>query len=96
MEHLRPSARKKTDETTAEQSAKAQEQITLKPYQRPELTPEEKELAAENAEKLIRKYGYTNLVKMLGMLALENARLVKEIQEHRAARGFEPLPTFKV
>ena len=29
-------------------------------------------------------------------LALENVRLAKECNEHRAARGFEPLPTFKV
>ncbi len=33
---------------------------------------------------------------MLAALCLENVRLVKEINEHRAARGIEPLKTFKV
>ncbi len=68
----------------------------LQPYTRPELTEEERILAANDAQKLVRKYGMTNLGQMLGMLVLENTRLVKEIQEHRKARGFEPLPTFKV
>ena len=65
-------------------------------YTRPEL--EEKEIiqARMDAQKLIRKYGMNNLPKMLSALVLENARLVKEINEHRAARGIAPLETFEV
>jgi hypothetical protein len=65
-------------------------------YVRPEL--EEKEIiqARMNAATLVRKYGMTRLPDMLKLLILENVRLVKEINEHRAARGIEPLETFKV
>jgi hypothetical protein len=67
-----------------------------KPYQRPEL--EEKDIiqARMDAAKLIRKYGMSKTMQMLNALIVENVRLTKEIQEHRAARGFESLPTFKV
>lgn len=65
-------------------------------YQRPELTDEDKKQAEADAQKLIRKYGIANLPKMLAALAVENVRLVKEINQHRAARGIDPLPTFEV
>lgn len=65
-------------------------------YKRPELTEEDKRKAEADAMTLIRKYGMGNLPKMLAALAVENVRLVKEIQEHRAARGIAPLETFEV
>lgn len=70
--------------------------MTSTPYQRPELTEEDKQTAAEDVKKLMRKYGMGNVPKIIGALVLENIRLVKEIQEHRAARGIEPLKTYEV
>lgn len=71
--------------------------VYLKPsYIRPELSEEDKATAERDCKKLIQKYGYNNLPKILAALAVENIRLVKEINEHRAARGIEPLPTFEV
>jgi len=68
----------------------------LLPYNRPELTSEDMKKAEEDARKLVKKYGYSNLPKMLAALCVENVRLTKECQEHRAARGLEPLPIFEV
>jgi hypothetical protein len=65
-------------------------------YTRPELTEADKKQAELDAMKLIRKWGYSNLPKMLAALCLENVRLVKEINEHRAARGIDPLPTYEI
>lgn len=41
-------------------------------------------------------YGYNNLPKMLAALCVENVRLTKEVNEHRAARGIDPLETYEV
>lgn len=65
-------------------------------YQRPELTDADKATAERDSKALVKKYGYNNLPKILAALAVENVRLVKEINEHRAARGIDPLPTFEV
>src|SRR3972149_3970982 len=59
------------------------------PYASPELTDENKKKANEDANKLIKKHGYNNLPKMLAYLCIENVRLVKEINEHRAARSID-------
>lgn len=66
------------------------------PYTRPELDEKELDQAQADARALIRKYGMNNAIKIIALLAVENSRLTKEVNEHRAARGFEPLPTFKV
>jgi hypothetical protein len=66
------------------------------PYTRPELTAEDTKRAEEYAAKVFRRYGITKVVIMVAALALENVRLLKEINEHRAARGIEPLPMFEV
>jgi len=65
-------------------------------YVRPEL--EEKDLiqARMDAAALVRKYGMKRLPEMLQALVIENVKLTKEINEHRTARGIEPLPTYKV
>lgn len=65
-------------------------------YQRPELTEADKQAAAEDVKKLMRKYGMGNVPKIIGALALENIRLVKEVNEHRATLGIEILPIFEV
>jgi len=66
------------------------------PYTRPELTAEDREQAEEYAGKMIRRYGMGRVLVMVAALCLENVRLVKEVNEHRAARGIDPLPTFEV
>jgi len=65
-------------------------------YTRPELTDQDRKQAETEAKKLLRKYGYSNFPKMLAALCIENVRLVKEINEHRAALGIDPLETFEV
>ena len=65
-------------------------------YIRPELTPEEYKLAEALAEKMIRKFGLSSILKMLAIMLIENVRLTKEVNEHRAARGIAPLETFEV
>jgi phosphopantetheine adenylyltransferase len=68
----------------------------LQQYVRPEL--EEKDLiqARMDAQRLIRKYGMKNFERMFSALCIENVKLVKEINDHRVARGFAPLEVFKV
>jgi phosphopantetheine adenylyltransferase len=65
-------------------------------YNRPELTDDDKKKAEADAMRLVKKYGFNNLPKMLAALCIENVRLTKEINEHRAARGIDPLETFEV
>jgi hypothetical protein len=65
-------------------------------YTRPQLTEPELIQARMDAAKLIRKAGMKNLPLMFGNLCVENIRLVKEINEHRTARGIPPLEVHKV
>jgi hypothetical protein len=65
-------------------------------YTRPELTEEEKAKSKSEAQALFRKYGIQGIVLAVAGLCFENRRLVKEINEHRAARGIDPLQTFEV
>jgi len=65
-------------------------------YTRPELTADEKNKAQADANTLFRKYGIKGVILALAGLCFENRRLVKEINEHRAARGIAPLETFEV
>ena len=65
-------------------------------YTRPELTKEEKLAANKDAQNIFRKHGINGVGIALVMLCMENRRLVKEINEHRAARGIAPLQTFEV
>ena len=69
---------------------------TPTPYTRPELEKTDVNKAHEAARTLIRKYGVHNFGKIIALLCVENVRLVKECQEHRAARGIDPLETFEV
>lgn len=65
-------------------------------YKRPELTIDEIDAAEKKAKSIFRQYGLNGLVKALADLVVENMRLLKEINEHRQARGIDPLPVHKV
>jgi hypothetical protein len=65
-------------------------------YTRPELTAEDHDKAEAYARATFRKYGIGKVVIMVAALCLENVALVKEINEHRAARGIAPLEVFEV
>lgn len=65
-------------------------------YIRPNITPKMKTDAEKSARTLIEKYGIESVNLIIGSLAVENMRLVAEINEHRAARGIDPLPVFEV
>jgi hypothetical protein len=64
-------------------------------YKRPELEEKDLILAKMDVAKLVRKY-YRSRDQIIELLAIENVRLTKEVNEHRAARGIDPLPVFKV
>lgn len=66
---------------------------TLAPYTRPEPDEENKLLCHFLAKKIALTPGRTEAI---AKLLIENARLALECNEHRAARGFEPLPITKV
>lgn len=65
-------------------------------YTRPELTDEDRTQAEQYASKVFRRYGIGKVAVMIAALCLENIRLLKEVNEHRAARGIAPLSTFEV
>jgi hypothetical protein len=65
-------------------------------YTRPELTAEEKHKAKELAQQTIRKFGFSGMLVAVTGLLIENMKLTKEIQDHRAARGISPLEVYKV
>ena len=66
------------------------------PYTRPELDAKDREQAENYARATFRKYGVGKVVVMVASLCLENVRLLKEVNEHRAARGIDPLPVYEV
>lgn len=68
----------------------------MTPYPRPELTEKDIDQAETDARALLRRYGFNNAIKIIGILAAESVRLLKEVNEHRAARGYDQLPSFKV
>ena len=64
-------------------------------YIRPELTKEDK-LKAATIAALIGKKGWRfEASKIINDLVLENIRLTKEVNIHRAVCGYEPLPTYQ-
>lgn len=63
-------------------------------YPRPDIDPQE----AEKYSRVARKVNsipdqMMRLIYVAAMIA-ENVRLTKEVNEHRIARGFEPLPVY--
>jgi len=65
-------------------------------YPRPEFTEGDRKKAEAYATAAIKKYGLKNFCKLLALIALENIRLTRECNEHRTARGFEPLELHEV
>jgi len=66
-------------------------------YIRPELDAEDIALAGTIALNKFRSYGAPfNTAQLLIDLCKTIIRLVKEINEHRAARGIAPLEVFEV
>lgn len=63
-------------------------------YPRPEVTTEEKEKISKAARKLAAIKDDRLRLAYVIAVCLENARLVREVNEHRQARGFEPLPVY--
>jgi hypothetical protein len=61
-------------------------------YIRPTLTKDEESKAEKAAKGVMRKFGIQGVVMGLAQLCRENMLLLKEVNEHRAARGIAPLP----
>lgn len=60
-------------------------------YTPPQLTATDDTIALRKAQELFRKFGLRNTVLIIVRLIIENRKLFLEVNEHRAARGIEPL-----
>jgi hypothetical protein len=60
-------------------------------YTRPTLTKEEEQKAEQAAKGVMRKFGIQGVVLGLAQVCRENMILLKEVNEHRAARGIEQI-----
>lgn len=63
-------------------------------YERPTLTETEARETVWAAAKINRILSFKNRLAVITRLVIENALLVKECNQHRAALGYEPLPVF--
>jgi hypothetical protein len=63
-------------------------------YTRPILSLDERK-GIVNAVMKIRQMGFSKTLAYLTNALYENALLSKEVNEHRAALGIDPLPTYK-
>lgn len=63
-------------------------------YTRPQVTEEEKR-ELMNALNRIRRMGFQKTLIYLLNAMFENARLTREVNDHRAALGLDPLPTYQ-
>lgn len=63
------------------------------PYNRPELTADEKKIGMRLAARINAQPQQNRMTFIFGLIC-ENAKLTKEVNEHRQARDFEPLPVF--
>lgn len=64
-------------------------------YQRPEVTEASKQAAAHLALDLTANKSTPDIRKALAAFALENERLIREVNDHRQARGLAPLPAVR-
>jgi hypothetical protein len=62
-------------------------------YTRPDPTTETKQQALAFAVQLINHKSTAQIRLAVAGLLIENQRLTAECNDHRAARGIEPLPT---
>jgi len=62
-------------------------------YIRPDLTEEEQVKLALVARRFFGKPRSQQIIT-ISLLLAENAMLTREVNEHRTARGYEPLPTY--
>lgn len=63
------------------------------PYPRPEISEDERKVLEKTARKMY--YGGGNFkLRSLTTLLEENSKLLKEVNEHRIARGYDPLPGY--
>lgn len=63
-------------------------------YPRPDLTKEEIDKYSRQARKLNAIHDERLRLVYVAALVAENVRLLKEVNEHRAARGMKPLPVY--
>jgi hypothetical protein len=64
----------------------------LKPYTRYTPTDDDRKKAVAIAQRFILQKNRLELIAVFATLLLEQGTLVHEVQDHRRARGFEPLP----
>jgi uncharacterized protein YbaA (DUF1428 family) len=80
------------DPSETDTSATVQPPAELTEYTRPVLDPEDLKSVNFWVGKLMAGKSASQALRLTVM---ENIRLTKEVNDHRAARGFKPLPTFK-
>jgi len=64
-------------------------------YTRPEVDPNEAQKIARMMTQIAMTKGIKGIVTAATALGMENARLLAEVNEHRVARGFDPLPEYE-
>lgn len=62
-------------------------------YQRPELTEQETAVLMSAVVKILFSQRKAQ-IKIISHLLIENALLTQEVNNHRAALGYDPLPTY--
>lgn len=65
----------------------------MNPYPRPVVSDQTQREAAQLAARLVNHKNTADIRTAVAGLLCENQRLTLEVNEHRAARGFDPLPT---
>jgi hypothetical protein len=66
----------------------------MQTYQRPEVSEADQKLNARLAVEFVTRKRKPDLIGIIVAMLCENQRLVAEVNEHRAVRGFELLPTY--
>jgi ribosomal protein L31E len=64
-------------------------------YNRPEATEEDIKAVATYGAKATNGKSVREIRNFILLILIENVRLTKEVNDHRAARGIAPLPTYR-
>jgi hypothetical protein len=64
-------------------------------YERPILSEDDKAMCTRYALKIATHKGRQAMIAIVALVLEDNMRLTKEINDHRAALGFEPLPEYQ-